>query len=101
MTDSTSTSKVKNSLVILKSLLEGHPVKMGDYIYMLDDDQNLCVQGFEYNDKKELEWLGTLLKVDYTLGDFLRECDRLTFDEVFLIGANTALKRSRIRNYTD
>jgi hypothetical protein len=75
-------------LVVLKALLEGYPVEITPYVYRLDSDYELCIEGFNTSTRKV-----ALLKTHFSLRTFLELCNRLTDDEVFLIGANTVLNK--------
>jgi len=78
--------------IILNALLLGQEVTMGKYIFALSDDGDLCIVA-ESHDTSTEERKQILLKSGLEFGAFIKMCNELSFDEVFLIGANGTLQR--------
>lgn len=76
-----------NSVVVLSALLHGVPCKISGFIYLLDNDFRLCVQGFNESGEEEQD----LLVVGSDLSSFVKICNDATDYEMSVIGMNLAL----------
>jgi hypothetical protein len=83
--------------VVLEALLLGATVKLDGESYVLDDNHALCIPAkkFTLGSKKPPE--DCLLAVDMTLQEFLKACEKLTGEDVFLLNASNVLSRERKR----
>jgi len=93
-----STRKSKFQIV-LDALMAGREVQLGEYVYAMDlEDHEIGIVVHSYknptdalndqNAERQLhivQWL--------TVGQLWKMCEKLTDDEVFLIGAGTALDK--------
>ena len=79
-------------IIVLKSIFEGIPVKLGGVEYNLCDNYELCVQLKKVSNGKE-EVIYS--KVDIPASEFFRMCTELTDDEVASIASNITVKAFR------
>jgi hypothetical protein len=82
---------INKSIVVLKALFDGFPVKIGNYTYCFSDNDELCIEAQKYTDGNESNKELILLKVDYSLNDFIKLCETLTDEEIFILGTNKVL----------
>lgn len=77
--------------IVLRALEVGIPVKLGAQVVQLSDAGDLCVptvkMTFGPGGKTEM----VLVEYPLTVGQFIRECRKLSQDDLFLLAANTAL----------
>lgn len=93
-------TKRHNSIIVLESLLDGNGFKFNGDKYVMSEDYDLCVEGTRIVKDGENEPI--LLNTDMPLKSFIKICESMKDDEVFLIGANNVLRhhnmtRSRVR----
>ena len=83
-------------VAIIKAMLQGIPMKVLDWTFCFDENLNLCVEAEKLVFKgKDLEPAPekVLLRVDWTVGEFVRYCNRLSDDEFAILCANIALNK--------
>lgn len=85
-------------LPILKSMLLGIPVTVRDWTFVLDENFNLGVYGKKIVLGEEVEQDCTL-RVDWTLGEFIRYCNELPDDDFAILCANLTLNERHLRKY--
>ena len=76
--------------IVVNALLAGNPVKLGNYTYMVGETPEgkdvLCFRAWKEPGQEEV-----LLACDMTVNAFFRECEKLSEDELFLIGCSKVL----------
>lgn len=80
------------ALIVLKALLQGQQIQIGEYNYEIGDDLE-GRQRVWLADTYTLSqgWLGNI-----TLDRFIRHCNELTEPELFTLGANNAMNELRL-----
>lgn len=76
---------------VLKALMKGIPVPYNGYVFRLDEDNELCTEGYRYENGELKPWDGILLKTDISLKNFIDMCKNMSDDEIFLLNANNVL----------
>jgi archaellum biogenesis ATPase FlaH len=76
--------------IVLSALRAGQPIKLGQYTYMMGQTPEgkdvLCFRMWKEPGQEEV-----LVACDMTVNDFLRECEKLTEEELFAIGCEKVL----------
>lgn len=80
-----------NSSIVLEALLHGVPVKIGDMTYHWDVNVGLVHECKIYRNGTDQPFEITYMPNDMSLVTFYKLCQTLTFEEVFIIGANKVL----------
>ncbi len=76
------------SVIVLEALLQGQEVTIDNKIYLFDNNK-LCIKARnEINPN-----LINVLYADISLSNFIKECEKLSFDKSFIISSNTALTK--------
>lgn len=83
-----------NTILILRALLDGREVRLGDRTHALSDDNDLVVKGMKYTTDSS-HGLPVWLRTNITLQEFLGMCAKATEDEVVTIAADAALSSPR------
>jgi len=80
--------KTHKALHVLKSILNGIPVKIGVHTYCMSDNYELLIEG-RAMDIKTGETRITYLYADISIGAFFRMVDKeMTEDDIFGVTAN-------------
>jgi len=93
--------KEQNPRIILKALLDGGEWRYDDRIFVLSDDYELCVVAWELDPENGIDWENKekgnrrYLKVDISLGAFIKMAFDTSLDETSIMAANTALNSLR------
>lgn len=80
----------RNTLVILRALLDGREVRLGDRTHALSDDNDLVVKGMKYTTTSSHGW-PVWLRTNITLQEFLGMCAKATDEEIVTIAAESVL----------
>ena len=80
-----------NGMIVLNALLAGRKVKIGDETWCMSEDYEVCMPGKRYKAGDEENYEEVAVRVDMTVGTFFKMCEKLTENELFVIGANTVL----------
>jgi hypothetical protein len=84
---------------IINWLMMGGSVKLDGREFQMDEEYNLCIEtpvlklgNTKIGDKKfKDQWEKRLIKVDYSVGAFIRMCRKVSEEEFFTICANLTL----------
>lgn len=80
------------AVVVLQHLLDGNQFEVEGRTYALGEDNDLKVKMTKISDGKEEEvWLGALLG-GTDLPYFIQLCDKLSDDQIFIMGATGVLR---------
>lgn len=78
------------AVVVLNALLTGVPVQLGRFTYMMGQDEAgkdlISVRCWKDPGHEEV-----LIASDISVNQFLAECDKLSADDVFIIGCEKVL----------
>lgn len=86
-------------IIVMEALLEGLPLKIGDTTYHWDTGLGLVHECKLYRNGTDKPPEITYMPSDMDLIGFYLQCQTLTFDETFLIGASKTLTTMGSRNY--
>ena len=76
--------------IAMDALLEGQEVQINEYIYVLSEDEKLCIK----TDKPDI-----LLIADMPIGAFIKECKKMPEHQQILMTANLSLYRLTRRKH--
>lgn len=79
-------AKKHNSEIILRGLLSGFRLDHDGFTWLLDENYDLCVLSKEIRTGREV-----LLKVDISLGGFIRMCQQVSEEELVDFSMNIVL----------
>lgn len=75
--------------IVLNALRAGKEVEMGGVRLMMQDEQVYCIglrHSFADNKTEEV-----LYRADFSLNWFMKQCDKISFDDLFILSSETAL----------
>ena len=85
-------NRKSNAEIVLSTLMRGREVEIEGYRYALAEDYTLCIIGQSFKEGLDGPYEERLLGVDMPVGAFIKMCEeKLTWDDVLLIGANNVL----------
>jgi hypothetical protein len=79
--------KTEKSVIVLKSLLNGVPVRKGTSTYILSEDFKLCLEAEDTKGNTKL----LVVNLGIELSDFILWANSFTDEEMFLVVANYSL----------
>ena len=87
---------LRKPIIALKKLYSGGTVKIDDYEYIMCEDDELCIKCQSYNSEHP-EGKDCYLKTDMSLKTFIKLCNKISDDDIFITGAEIALREMKIR----
>ena len=73
---------------ILQYLYEGNTIKIDGYTYCMSENNEVGVMVYDENMISNEK----MLLVDYSLNDFIKICDKLSNEDIFILCANKVLQ---------